>query len=244
VRLMTDLELEAIWLSTRIAVYTVLVCLPLAVLVASWAGRRRGPGRWMFDALLLLPMSLSPAVVGWAVLRVFGADGPIGSPMLDLAGWYLTLVPDGLILVAASLSLPLMVRVMRPAFETVDTGHVMTARTLGASRWSAWWHITVAQTRPALLSALALGFASAWGESGASLVLAGALQASDPQSASTGTVPLTILSALQTEPGQHIGLRLCLISLGVAMLASLISEWTYQHWRRQSLPSGARGAAT
>jgi molybdate transport system permease protein len=241
---MTDLELEAIWLSTRIAASTVMVCLPLAVLVASWAGRRRGPGRWMFDALLLLPMSVSPAVVGWAVLRVFGADGPIGAPMLDLADWYLTLVPDGLMLVAASICLPLMVRVMRPAFETVDTGHVMTARTLGASRWDAWWHITVAQTRPALLSAVALGFASAWGESGASLVLAGALQGNAVQADTVGTVPLTILSALQTERGQHIGLRLCLISLGVAVVASLVSEWTYQHWRRQSLPSGARGAAT
>jgi molybdate transport system permease protein len=241
---MTDLELDAIWLSARIACMTVLLCLPLAVLVASWAGRRRGPGRWAFDALLLMPMGLSPAVVGWAVLRVFGADGPIGAPMLDLFGWYLTLVPDGLMLVAASICLPLMIRVMRPAFETVDTGHVMTARTLGASRWDAWWHITVAQTRPALLSAVALGFASAWGESGASLVLAGALQgASPPADGVSGTVPLTILSALQTEQGQHIGLRLCLLSLGVAMVASLMSEWLYQHWRRQALPSGARGAA-
>jgi len=241
---MTDLELEAIWLSARISVYTVLLCLPLAVLVASWAGRRRGPGRWVLDALLLLPMSLSPAVVGWAVLRVFGADGPMGSPMFEWFGWSLSLVPDGLLLVAASICLPLMVRVMRPAFETVDTGHVMTARTLGASRWDAWWHITVAQTRPALLSAVALGFASAWGESGASLVLAGALEAHAAPADVTGTVPLTILSALQTEPGQHIGLRLCLISLGLAVLACLLSEWSYQRWRRHSLPSGARGAAT
>jgi molybdate transport system permease protein len=241
---MTDLELEAIWLSTRIALYTVLACLPLAVLVASWAGRRRGPGRWVFDGLLLLPMSVSPAVVGWAVLRVFGADGPIGAPLLDLAGWYLTLVPDGLMLVAASICLPLMVRVMRPAFETVDTGLVMTARTLGASRWDAWWHITVAQTRPALLSAVSLGFASAWGESGASLVLAGALAANTSPADVSGTVPLAILTALQTDRGQHIGLRLCLISLGVAILASLLSEWAYQRWRREALHPGARGAAT
>jgi hypothetical protein len=56
-------------------------------------------------------------------------------------------------------------------------------------------------------------------------------------------VPLTILSALQTERGQHIGLRLCLISLGVALVASLLSEWSYQRWRRQALPAGARGVA-
>ncbi|MEY2840563.1 MAG: molybdate transporter permease subunit [Pseudomonadota bacterium] len=240
---MTDLELDAIWLSTRIAACTVLVCLPLAVLAASWAGRRRGPGRWMFDALLLLPMSVSPVVVGWAVLRVFGAEGHLGAPVLNTPHWRPTLIPHGLILVASCLCLPLMVRVMRPAFEAVDTGQVMTARTLGASRWEAWWHITAAQARPAMLSAVVLGFAAAWGESGASLMLASALQGAGAQTDTAGTVPLALLKALQTESGQHIGLRLCLMSLGVALTATLLSEWAHQHWRRQALPLGTRGAA-
>lgn len=238
---MTDFELDALWLSSRIALFTVLICLPVAMVVASWAGRRRGPGRWILDGLLLLPMALSPAVVGWAVLRVFGADGPVGAPMYELFGWRLQLLPEGLFLVAASMTLPLMTRVMRPAFESVDTSQVMTARTLGANRWDAWWSITAAQTRPAVLSAVALGFACAWGESGASLVLAAALDNGTGDVG--GTVPLTILSALQTERGQHIGLRLCLISLTVALVASLLSEWAYQRWRREALPTGARGVA-
>lgn len=239
---MTDFELEALWLSARLALFTVLICLPVAMVVASWAGRRRGRGRWVIDGLLLLPLCLSPAVVGWGVLRVFGADGPAGVPLFDVFGWRLHLVPDGLMLVAISMALPLMIRMLRPAFESVDTSWVMTARTLGANRWEAWWHITAAQARPAVMSAAALGFACAWGETGASLVLAAALQANHGPDA-TGTVPLTILSALQTERGQHIGLRLCLISLGVALVASLLSEWSYQRWRRQALPAGARGVA-
>ena len=39
---MTDFELEALWLSARLALFTVLICLPVAMVVASWAGRRRG----------------------------------------------------------------------------------------------------------------------------------------------------------------------------------------------------------
>ncbi len=240
---MTDFEIDALWLSAQIALITVLICLPLAMVVASWAGRRRGPGRWVLDACLLLPMSLSPAVVGWAVLRIFGGDGPIGEPMREVFGWHLRLVPDGLLLIAIGITLPLMIRLMRPAFESVDTSRVMTARTLGANRWDAWWHVTAAQARPAILSALTLGFACAWGESGASLVLAAALQADSPNTPVGGTVPLTIVSALQTERGQHIGLRLCLISLGVALSATLLSEWAHQRWRRRSLPQGARGVA-
>ena len=97
---MTDFELEALWLSARLALFTVLICLPVAMVVASWAGRRRGRGRWVLDGLLLLPLCLSPAVVGWGVLRVFGADGPAGMPLFELFGWRLHLVPDGLMLVA------------------------------------------------------------------------------------------------------------------------------------------------
>ena len=81
---MTDFEIDALWLSAQIALITVLICLPLAMVVASWAGRRRGPGRWVLDACLLLPMSLSPAVVGWAVLRIFGGDGPIGLSLIHI----------------------------------------------------------------------------------------------------------------------------------------------------------------
>lgn len=240
---MTSLEMDALWLSCRIALLTTLICLPLSMVIASWAGRRRGRGRWVIDALLLLPMSLSPAVLGWSVLRVFGHDGPIGSPLFELFGWGLSLVPDGLVLVAGAMTLPLMIRMMRPAFESVDTGRVMTARTLGANRWDAWWHVTASQARPAIVSALALGFAAAWGESGASLMLAAALQGTDVGPTPEGTVPLSIVNALQTEPGQHIAFRLSMVSLGVALGTSMLCEWSHQRWRRRALPQGARGVA-
>jgi molybdate transport system permease protein len=220
----------------------------VALLTASWTGRRGLRGRWVADAVLLLPLVLSPAVIGWGVLSLAAREGMAASWLTQGIGPKLQLAPHALMLVAACLVLPLMIRTMRPGFESVDDHLVMTARTLGATRWGAWWSITVARAAPMLLSATMLGFAAAWGETGAAVVLAAALQAAqgtqgiDPgASATASSVPLTLLSAMQTERGQAMAMRLSLVSMGVALAAMLTSEWARQRWRRHTLPSGARG---
>ncbi|HET6789395.1 MAG TPA: ABC transporter permease subunit, partial [Aquabacterium sp.] len=214
---MTSYEFDALTLSALIAAATVLLCFPVALWVASWAGRQGPGGRWTLDALLLMPLALSPAVVGWAVVTALAPQSPAGVWLDEWIQWRLRLVPEGLILINLVLTLPLMIRTMRPAFETVDHSMVLTARTLGASRWSAWWSITVAQTSPMLLSAVVLGFAAAWGECGASMVVAAALQsplgATQQPGAVAGTVPLTLMSAMQTTRGQDIAWRMSMVSL-------------------------------
>ncbi len=240
---MTPIELDALTFSLRVAIMTVVLCFPLAVLAASWSGRRGLKWRWVIDALLMLPLGLSPAVIGWGVVSLLASDGMAGSWLVRSLGWQLRLAPAGLVLVASCLVLPLMIRTMRPGFEAVDHHLVMNARSLGASRWRAWWSITVAQASPMLLSAATLGFAAAWGETGAAVVLAAALQSTHGVELTHpgSSVPLTLLSAMQTERGQSMALRLSLVSLGVALAAVLTSEWARQHWRRRSLPEGARG---
>jgi molybdate transport system permease protein len=245
---MTSYELDALTLSALIAAVTVLLCFPMALWIASWAGRQGPHGRWTLDALLLMPLALSPAVVGWAVVSALAPQGLAGDWLAQTLGWHLRLVPEGLILINIVLTLPLMIRTMRPGFETVDHSMVLTARTLGASRWSAWWRITVAQASPMLLSAVVLGFAAAWGECGASIVVAAALQSPlGAQEAGAGavasTVPLTLVSAMQTAHGQAIALRLSLVSLGVAALAMLVSEWTRRRWLQRALAPQSRGVA-
>lgn len=225
---MTPFELDAIFFSARVGVLTVALCFPLALMMASWTGRRGGRWRWLMDALLLLPLALSPAVIGWGVASLLTMQ---------------RLAPHALVLASACLVLPLMVRTMRPAFEAVDHKQVMAARTLGASRWSAWWTITVAQARPLLLSATVLGFAAAWGETGAVVMLLAAMSPDmtiDLAGPAT-TASLSLLGAMQTGQDKGMALRLSLVALALAALTTLASEWARQRWRRRALPLGARG---
>ena len=238
---MTPQELDALALSTAIAVLTVLLCFPPAVWIASRVARRGRTGRWLLDAVLLLPVALSPAAVGWRVWLAWPASG---SPVDRLIG-VPQLAPLGLIACTCLLTLPLMIRTLRPAFEAVDHTQVLVARTLGANRWRAWWTVTVAQTSPMMASALALGFAAAWGESGALVVLAAALQGQGASDALAGvaTAPMTLISALQTPGGAPVVRHMALACLGVALVAIVISEWAHRRWRRRALPPESRGVA-
>jgi molybdate transport system permease protein len=228
---MSDFEIQAMWLSLQVALMTVLISTPLALALATLMARARWRGKLVLDTLILLPMGLPPAVIGFAVLATLGNDATVGGWLKATLGLSLNFYPGGAVLVASLMTTPLMVRVLRPALEATDPMLLPVARTLGASRWQAWWTITLPLIWPAVASAMALGLAAAWGESCATLVLASALQ---PHHLADTTAPVALFQALtQRHHGEEAALNLALASLAVALLAVVISEWGRRHWKRR-----------
>jgi molybdate transport system permease protein len=229
---MSPWELDALWLSAQIALLTLLLSTPAAVVLASPARARHRRGHWLLDAVVLLPMALPPAVVGFGLLMGLSDDGQMGHWLLEATGWTLAFYPSGAVLAASLMTLPLMVRVLRPAFEAIDPMMAPIAQTLGASPWSAWWSITLPLAAPAVLSSMALGLAAAWGESGATLVLASALQPAAAHGAHAATTaPLAVIQALNAPDHADAAARLAMISVGVAFVAVLLSEAGRRHWQ-------------
>ena len=98
---------------------------------------KRGQG--LMDALITLPMVLPPTVVGFFLLLAFGKRSAIGQFLLhfDLSlvfSWQATVIA------AVVVSLPLMYRTARGAFEQLDENIIYAARTLGVSEWRIFWH--------------------------------------------------------------------------------------------------------
>lgn len=238
---MSGWEVDALWLSAQVALLTLLLSTPLAVALASLMARARWHGHWLLDAIVLLPMALPPAVVGFGLLMGLSDDGLVGHWVLDLTGWSLDFFPSGAVLAASLMTTPLMVRVLRPAFEAVDPLMAPLAQTLGASPWGAWWSITLPLAAPAVLSAMALGLAVAWGETGATLVVASALQPGFHAGHQPATAPLALMQALRSPDNAAAATRLALISIGVAFVAMLLSEAGRRHW--QSRWAAQRGGA-
>jgi molybdate transport system permease protein len=173
---MNSFEVQALLLSLQVAVVTLLISTPIALVLATVMARTRWRGKILLDTLILLPMGLPPAVIGFGLLLALSNEGSLGTLVHDLTGFSLAFYPAGAILAASLMTIPLMVRVLRPAFEATDPMLLPVARTLGASRWQGWWSITLPLVWPAVASAMALGLTVAWGESGATLVLAAALR--------------------------------------------------------------------
>ena len=129
-------------------------------------------GQGLMDALITLPMVLPPTVVGFFLLLAFGKRSAIGQLLLQFD---ITLVFTwkAAVIAAVVVSLPLMYRTARGAFEQLDKNIIYAARTLGVSEWRIFWHILMPNARHGVLAGLVLAFTRALGEFGATIMFAG-----------------------------------------------------------------------
>ena len=83
---LTPLEIETLQLSLRVGLVSVAASLPFGIAIAWLLARRQFPGKIVVDGLVHLPLVLPPVVVGYALLVLFGRNGPIGGWLYDLFG--------------------------------------------------------------------------------------------------------------------------------------------------------------
>lgn len=124
------------------------------------------------DAVITLPLVLPPTVVGFFLLLLFGKRSLIGRFLLQFD---ITLVFTwkAAVIAAIVVSLPLMYRTARGAFEQLDPNILAAARTLGVSEWRIFWHVLLPNARSGILAGLVLSFTRALGEFGATIMFAG-----------------------------------------------------------------------
>lgn len=166
-------------------------------------------GRNLLDAVCSLPMVLPPTVVGYYLLCIFGRRGLLGQYIFQWTGWSLVFTWQAAVLAAVVIALPFMVKTSRAAIESVDRSYENVAYTLGKSRWETAFKITLPLAWKGLLAGIALSFARALGEFGATLMVAGNI----PQR--TQTMPLAIYQATQSGNEQ--------LAFGLVALLTVIS---------------------
>jgi molybdate transport system permease protein len=228
---MTAIEIEALWLSLRVALAAVVLAMPIGLALAWVLARRRFPGQVLLEAVVNLPLVLPAVAIGFALLVVFGRQGPLGRWLYEAFGWQFVFTFKGAVVAAAVMALPLMVRAMRQALEAVDTGLEAAARTLGATRRDVFFGITLPLMSPGLLSAAVLGYAEALGEFGATITFVSNVPGQ------TQTLPLAIYSALQQPGGDAAAARLVGLSVLLAIAALVLSQWGHrrvQAWLGQA----------
>jgi molybdate transport system permease protein len=216
---LSDDEVGIVLLTLRISAYSVACGLPVAVLVAWLLVRGRFYGRPVLDAIVHLPMVLPPVVIGWLLLILFGIRGPVGSWLQSWFSIRLVFTPAGASLACAVSSFPLMLRAIRLSLEAVDPGLEQAARTLGAGPIDRFFNVTLPLASPGVLVGAIVGFASCLGNFGAVITFAGSIPGQ------TQTLPLAIYAALQTPGGEEVAARLSLVSVTLAIIGLLASEW-------------------
>ncbi len=203
------LQLSLITSAISMAV-VVVVGTPFALLLA----RRNSPLLRVIDSFVELPIVLPPVVAGVAMLMAFGRNGILG-PGLSAVGITLPFTTGAVIFAQVFVAAPFYVRAARIGFSGIDVTFEDVSQTLGVSPWSTFWRLTVPMAWPSLVTGLALAWARAVSEFGATIMFAGNL------TGRTQTMPLAIMTAMESSLGAALALSVLLLAMSVLALALL-----------------------
>jgi len=201
------------WFSLQLSLCVASLSTIIVALIGIFLGyilaRFDFPGRDLLDALCSLPLVLPPTVVGFYLLCTFGRHGWLGQYIYQWTGWSLVFTWQAAVVAAIVIALPFMVKTSRAAIESVDRSYEKVAYTLGKSRIETALKVTLPLAWKGLVAGMALSFARALGEFGATIMIAGNI----PQR--TQTMPLAIYQATQSGNDQ--------LAFGLVGLLTVIS---------------------
>jgi sulfate transport system permease protein len=170
------------------------------------------PGRRALNALVDLPLAVSPIVVGLSLVLVYGGrTGWLGGS-LEKAGLQVIYAPPGIILATAFVSMPLVIREVIPVLQEIGTEQEQAARSLGASALQTFARITLPAIRWGLLYGVVLSLARSLGEFGAVKIVSGGV------AMRTQTATLLV-----EERYQQFGVENSIIAYTAAFILALIA---------------------
>ena len=212
-------EWTAVRLSLIVATVAMFASLPFGIAAAWVLARRNFWGRGLFNALVHLPLVLPPVVTGFALLLLFGRNGPLGAFLERTFGLVFAFRWTGAALAAAVMGFPLMVRAIRLSFEAIDRRLEQAAGTLGAPPLWTFATVTLPLAAPGIIAGMILAFAKAIGEFGATITFVSNIPGE------TQTLPTAIYTYTQVPGGDPEALKLSALALAVSLAALAASEW-------------------
>jgi len=188
----------------------VVLGMPLAWLLAT----RRFRGRRVLEVIVDLPMVLPPTVAGLALLLALGRSGLAGR-VLSAFGVTLPFTTAAVVVAQIFMAAPFFIAPVRAGLASVERRYLDAAATLGADEAHAFFRVMLPLAFPSLLAGVAMSWARALGEFGATITFAGNLPGV------TQTMPLAVYMALQTDLEAAVALAVLLLIFSAALLVGL-----------------------
>jgi sulfate transport system permease protein len=207
--------IHAFWLTAVITAITVALTTFFGIVTAWVLTRDRFAGRRLVDAVVDLPLAVSPVIVGLTAILLFGRGGWF-EPFLTAQGIQILFALPSMILVTIFICIPFVVREVAPVLEELGTEEEEAALTLGASSLQTFFKVTLPGIKWGLLYGIALTTARAIGEIGAVLIVSGSIQGQ------TETATLFIFRALEErQDAQALVVALALAAISILLLVAI-----------------------
>ena len=212
---MAEISFYPVWLSIKVALTATTANFFIGTFLAYLLSRYDFFGKNLFDAIIMQPLIMPPTVLGYYLLVLLGRQSFIGRFLEDYLGVTLVFTWQGAALAAMVASLPLFIKPVRAAIESVSSHIEDSARILGKNEWQVFRHITFPLARGGIVAGTALAFARSLGEFGTTLMVAGNIPGK------TQTVSIAIYDAVQA--GNTAGAQ---VLVGLITIISVVILYT------------------
>lgn len=204
--------LQALRLSAVVALATVLLHAVAAVLLGYALSRRSWPGRSLLDVAITLPLVFPPMALGFVLLLLLGRQGVFGRWLLSCCDVSVLFTTPAVVLASFVAGLPLAVKPVQAAMESLSARLGEVARTLGKREWEIALFVLLPNVKLALVTGLVLGLGRSLGEVGITLMLGGNIVGR------TNTVSLEIFNAVTGGEFDRALVLTCLLGLVSALV--------------------------
>jgi molybdate transport system permease protein len=212
------MDWTSLWLSLRLAAWTVVILLPLGIVVGRTLGYRNFPGKAILEGLVALPLVLPPTVFGYYLLVGFGATSPLGQFWQGAFGHQLVFTFEGLLLASVIVNLPFAIQPMQRGFEAIPSDVRDAAACSGMTPWKSFLRVELPLAWPGILTAMVLSFAHTLGEFGVVLMVGGSI------SGETKTISIAIYDRVQAfDDAAAAQMSAVLLIMSLAAIAATIA---------------------
>lgn len=212
------MDIEALWLTLRLAASTTAILLVIALPLAWWIASGRGAARALVQAIVALPLVLPPTVLGFYLLVAMGPLTAPGRLLMRVFGHPLAFSFSGLLVGSVLYSLPFAVQPLVAGFSGVDRGYVEAAAGLGASPLRTFRAVVLPLARGSLLTSVVLTFTHTVGEFGVVLMLGGNIPGA------TRTLSISLYDQVQ-DFNYAAANRTALLLLSFSLITMIVVYW-------------------
>ncbi|MGL4741249.1 MAG: molybdate ABC transporter permease subunit [Sarcina sp.] len=168
--------LEAFLISSKVVVISIIISLLFALIAGYFLIEKNFKLKSIkniIETILIFPMFLPPAAIGYLILLTLGKRGPIGSFLYNTFGIEIIFTQTGAIIVGIIVAIPIMYQNIKAALLGIDEDLKNAAREMGAKDFKVYKLISVPLCKKAIITGIILGIARVFGEFGATILVAG-----------------------------------------------------------------------
>ncbi|MDB8551312.1 molybdate ABC transporter permease subunit [Turicibacter sanguinis] len=201
---------DATLISIKVVLIAVITTFILALIAVWGIGLNKHKSIRSLDFIFLLPLFIPPSAIGYLILIILGKNGWIGRFLNQNFNLSIIFTLSAAVIAGIMVSIPIMYQSIKSAITSVDEDIINAARVFGASEWVIWLKIILPLSINGILNGILLSFARAFGEFGATILVAGNIPGK------TQTLPMAMYYAIENN-NTEMATQILLIILIVAI---------------------------